>query len=69
MNEVGVACDREGERRGAYRVLVAKTEGKKQLGKPMRRQKDNIKMDVKEVKGRTWTELVWLRIRTRGRFF
>jgi hypothetical protein len=35
-----------GERRGAYRVLVGKSEGKKPLGKPWRRWKDNIKMDL-----------------------
>jgi hypothetical protein len=38
-----------GERRGVYRVLVGKPEGKRPLGKPRRRWKDNIKMDLKEV--------------------
>jgi len=40
---------RMGERRGEYRVLVVKPEGKKPLGKPRRRWKDNIKMDFQEV--------------------
>jgi hypothetical protein len=31
-----------GERNGAYRVLVGKPEGQKQLGRPRRRWKDNI---------------------------
>jgi hypothetical protein len=35
-----------GEGRGVYRVLVGKPEGKRPLGKPMRRWKDNIKMDL-----------------------
>jgi hypothetical protein len=30
-----------GERRGVYRVLVVKPEGKKSLGKPMSRWKNN----------------------------
>jgi len=38
-----------GERRGVYRVLVGKPEGKKKLGKPRRRWEDNIKMDLWEV--------------------
>jgi len=35
---------RMGERGGAYRVLVGKPEGKRPLGRPRRRWKDNIKM-------------------------
>jgi hypothetical protein len=35
--------------RGVYRVLVGKPEGKKPLGRPMRRWEDNIKMDFQEV--------------------
>jgi len=37
------------ERRGVYRVLVGKPEGKKPLGRPRRRWEDNIKMDLQEV--------------------
>ena len=40
---------RMGERRGVYRVLVGKPEGKRPLGKPMCRWEDNIKMDLSEV--------------------
>jgi hypothetical protein len=35
---------RMGERRGAYRVLVGKPEGRRPLGRPRRRWEDNIKM-------------------------
>ena len=35
--------------RNAYRVLVGKPEGKRPLGRPMRRWEDNIKMDLREV--------------------
>jgi hypothetical protein len=38
-----------GERRGVYRVLVGKREGKRPLGRPRRRWEDNIKMDLQEV--------------------
>jgi len=38
-----------GERRGAYRVLVGKPEGKRPLGRPSYRREDNIKMDLQEV--------------------
>jgi hypothetical protein len=37
------------ERRGVYRVLEGKPEGKISLGRPRRRWKDNIKMDLQEV--------------------
>jgi hypothetical protein len=40
---------RMGERRGVYRVLVRKYEGKRTLGKPRGRWKDNIKLYFKEV--------------------
>ena len=33
---------RMGERRGVYRVLVGKPEGKRPLGRPRRRWEDNI---------------------------
>jgi hypothetical protein len=34
---------RVGERRGVYRVLFGRTEGKRPLGRPRRRWEDNIK--------------------------
>ena len=40
---------RMGERRGVYRVLVGKPEGKRPLWRLRRRWEDNIKMDLKEV--------------------
>ena len=40
-------CSR-GEERGAYRVLVGKQEGKRQLGRAKRRWVD-IRMDLQEV--------------------
>jgi len=34
-----------GEGRGAYRVLVGRFEGRRQLGRPRRGWEDNIEMD------------------------
>jgi len=49
-----------GERRGVYRVLMEKQEGKRPLGRPRSRWKDNIKMDLQELGcgGVEWIELV-----------
>jgi hypothetical protein len=46
-------------RRGLYRVLVRKPEGKRQLGRPRLRWKVNIKMNLQEVGcgGMDWIEL------------
>ena len=53
-NEVQIYTDtgrvaRMEERRGAYRVLVRKPEGRRPLGRPRRIWEDNIKMDIWEV--------------------
>ena len=47
------------ERRGIYRVLVGKPEGKRPLGRPRRRWEDNINTDLQEVGcgGMEWIEL------------
>jgi hypothetical protein len=38
-----------GEKRGVYRVLVRKPEGKRSLGRPKRRWEGSIKMNLQEV--------------------
>ena len=38
-----------GERRGVYRILVGKSEGKRPLGRLRRRWEDNIETDPQEV--------------------
>jgi hypothetical protein len=48
-DEMGRALARMGEKRNAYRVLVENQQGKRPLGRPRRRLKHNIKMDVREV--------------------
>ena len=46
LDEVGRACDVQGVRRNTYRVLVGKPGGKKPLGKPKGRLKDNNRSDL-----------------------
>jgi len=38
-----------GDRRGAYWASVGKPEGKRPLGRPRRRWKDNTKLDLQEI--------------------
>ena len=59
---------RMGVRRGVYRVLVGKPEGKRPLGRPRRRWEDNIKMDLQEVGcgGMDWIDLAQDRYRWRA---
>ena len=40
---------RMGERKGAYKVLVGKSEGKRPLGRPRHRWEDNITINLQEV--------------------
>jgi len=56
------------EKRGVYRVLVGKPDGKTPLGRPNHRWKDNIKMDLEEVGcgGMDWAELAQDRDRWRA---
>jgi hypothetical protein len=45
---------RMGEDRVVQRVLAGKPEGKRPLGRPRRRWKNNVKMDFQEVGGGRW---------------
>ena len=50
-----------------HRVLVGKPEGKRPLGRPRRRWEDNIKVDLREVRGGgDWMELAQDRDRWRA---
>ena len=61
-NELGGACSTLAARRGAYRVLVEKPEGKRSLGRPRCRWK----MDLQDAGWGAWTRFVWLRTGTGG---
>jgi len=47
---MGRACSTYGARRGVYRVLVGKPEGKRSLGRLRHRWEDNIKAGSQLVK-------------------
>jgi hypothetical protein len=46
-----------GEKKNAYRILVEKPEGKRQLGRPRRKWVDNIKMDLGDI---GWNGVDWI---------
>jgi hypothetical protein len=48
---------RMGEKKKAYRILVAKPEGKRQLRRPRSRRVDDIKMDLREI---GWDGMDWI---------
>jgi len=56
-----------GERRGVYKILMRKPEGKIQVGRPRCRWEDYIKMGLQEVGcgGMDWIELAQDRDRWR----
>jgi hypothetical protein len=54
---MGASCKRYWESRDAYRVLVGKPEGMRQLGRQGRKWEDNIKMDLREV---GWGGIDWI---------
>jgi hypothetical protein len=54
-----------GELRNAYKILVGKSEEKRQLGRPKRSRENNIRTDLTEI---GWKDgHIWLRIRTNDR--
>jgi hypothetical protein len=59
---------RMGEGRSSYSVLFGSSKGKRPLGRPKRRWKDNIKMDLTEIglDGENWLRLAQDRVRRRA---
>jgi len=57
-----------GDRRGVYRILVGKPEGKRPLGRPRSRWDDYIRMDLQEMGfgDMDWIELAQDRDRWRA---
>jgi hypothetical protein len=56
------------ERRGVYRVLVGRPEGKRPLGRPGHRWENNIKLDLREIgiSGTNWIQLAQDRVQWRA---
>ena len=66
-NEIGRAFCNMGQER-CKQDFGGEPGGKKSLGRPRHRWKDNIKMDLKGMGwGGAWTGLMWHRIGTGGR--
>jgi hypothetical protein len=59
---------RMGEGRGVYRILVGTPEGKRPLGRPRPRWKDNIKLDLRKlgIDGANWMQLAQDRVQWRA---
>jgi hypothetical protein len=55
--ETGRACSRYLVRRIGYRILVRKLEKEGPIGRPRRRNRDYIRMDLQEVGWGTWPGL------------
>jgi hypothetical protein len=55
-NEVGGTCGTRGK---VYRVLVAKPEGKRPLGKPRRRWEHGIRMNFRKI---GWGSVGWIQL-------
>jgi hypothetical protein len=50
---------RMGEERRVYRVLVGKSEGKRSFGRPRRRWKHGIRIDLREI---DWGNVEWIQL-------
>jgi len=57
---------RMGERRGVYRILMRKPEGKRPLGRPRRRWEIILRCIFRKWDVGVWTGSSWLRIGTGG---
>jgi hypothetical protein len=54
---MGRAYSTNGAKRNAYRILVGKREGKRPLGRPIRRWGDSIKINLREI---GWDGMDWI---------
>jgi hypothetical protein len=48
-----------GEERNVYKVLIAKPEGKRLLGRPRRRWENAIRMDLRDI---GWGSVEWIQL-------
>jgi hypothetical protein len=54
---MGRACSTNEEERNVYRILVGKPEGKRSLGRTIRRWVDNMEMVLREI---VWDDMDWI---------
>jgi hypothetical protein len=65
MRWAGHVAHMEKERK-VYKILVAKPEGKRPLGRSRHRWENGIRTDLKEIGWGVWIRFDWLRIGTGG---
>jgi hypothetical protein len=67
-DDVGRTCSTHEGGENVYRILVGTPEGKRPPGRPRRRWKDNIKMDLREIgiDGANWIRLAQDRVQWRA---
>jgi hypothetical protein len=63
---MGGACSTYGKRRGVYKVLVGKTDGKNHLEDPGIDGRIILKWIFRKWDVGAWTGLIWVRIGTGG---
>jgi hypothetical protein len=56
-DEIGRVHSKNVEKRNLYRILAAKPEGKRPVGRPRRRLVCNIKMNLREI---GWGDMDWI---------
>jgi hypothetical protein len=54
---MGRAGSTYGEKRNTYRILMGNVEGRRPLGRPKRRRKDSVEIDLRE---REWDGMDWI---------
>jgi len=57
-----------GKRRGTYRILVGRPEGRRPLQRPRHRWWDDIKMDLQQLGWGVLTRMIWFMTGTGYRF-
>jgi hypothetical protein len=56
---MGKACSKHGKVCNAHKILVEKPEWKRSLGRPMHRQDDNIRVNLKKT---GWEGVDWIHL-------
>jgi hypothetical protein len=57
--EMEGACSMHGEMRNAYKIFIGKPVGKRLIGRPAHRWKDNISVDFSDI---GWEDVDWIHL-------